>query len=51
MPAANTAVVGCSNDPIPANAKFAEDNHFDFPLLSDTSMKVAVDYGVRVLHL
>lgn len=39
------AIVGCSNDPIPANAKFAEDNHFDFPLLSDTSMDVAVQYG------
>lgn len=39
------AILGCSNDPIVANAKFASDNHFDFPLLSDTNLKVAVAYG------
>ena len=43
--AKNIGILGCSNDGIAANAKFAEDNHFAFPLLSDTSMKVAVDYG------
>ena len=41
----NVAIIGCSNDAMLANAKFAEDNHFDFPLLSDTSLTVAVDYG------
>jgi len=44
----NVAIVGCSNDPIPANAKFAKDNHFAFPLLSDESMQVAVSY--RAAH-
>lgn len=39
------AIVGCSNDPMHANAKFAQDNQFDFPLLSDTDLKVAVAYG------
>lgn len=28
-----------------ANKKFAEDNHFDFPLLSDTDNAVAMLYG------
>ena len=37
--------MGCSNDPVVANKKFAETNHFDFPLLSDTKMAVAVAYG------
>jgi len=48
--AKNVAIVGCSNDAIPANKKFAEINHFDFPLLSDTSLKVAVDYGAAPHH-
>ena len=39
------AILGCSNDAIAANAKFAADNHFDFPLLSDTDLTVAVAYG------
>ena len=33
-----------------ANAKFAEDNHFDFPLLSDKGMHVAVAYGAANHH-
>ena len=37
--------MGCSNDGVHANAKFAESNHFDFPLLSDTTLGVAVEYG------
>ena len=44
------AIAGCSNDPIHANAKFAQDNHFDFPLLSDTEMKLAVSYGAAHHH-
>ena len=38
-------IIGCSNDDIKANAKFAEDNHFDFPLLSDTDLRTAIAYG------
>lgn len=44
------AIVGCSNDHVAANAKFAQDNHFDFPLLSDTNMQVAVAYGAADDH-
>ena len=39
------AIVGCSNDNTSANNKFATDNHFDFPLLSDTDLSVAAQYG------
>ena len=30
-----------------ANAKFAKDNHFAFPLLSDTNLEVAQAYGAN----
>jgi len=39
------AIIGCSSDNISANAKFAADNHFAFPLLSDTDLVVALKYG------
>ena len=37
--------MGCSNDNTSVNNKFAQDNHFDFPLLSDTDLSVAAKYG------
>ena len=42
--------MGCSNDAVEANSKFAAQNHFDFPLLSDSTMKVATDYGAARQH-
>lgn len=45
MTAKNVAIIGCSNDPAEANAKFAEVNGFTFPLLCDTDMAVAMAYG------
>ena len=33
-----------------ANKQFAQDNHFDFPLLSDTGLEVAVKYGAAPHH-
>lgn len=39
------AIVGCSNDPKEANAKFAEENGFSFPLLCDTDLSVSIAYG------
>lgn len=44
------AIVGCSNDPTHKNLKFAEDNHFSFPLLSDTGLDVAVKFGAATNH-
>lgn len=44
------AILGCSNDPIAANARFAAENHFAFPLLSDVSNSMAVDYGAAHHH-
>lgn len=38
-------IVGCSSDNLAANAQFAKDNHFDFPLLSDMHLQVASSYG------
>lgn len=43
--AANVRVVGISNDKVAANAKFAEQNGFTFPLLSDIGNKVAMAFG------
>ena len=43
-------IIGCSNDPVVANAKFAEDNHFDFPLLSDHDLSVAAAFGAAPAH-
>ena len=37
--------MGCSNDAAEANATFATEQGFDFPLLCDTSLEVAVAYG------
>ena len=45
LAAKNVAIVGCSNDPKEANAKFAEENGFSFPLLCDTDLSVSVAYG------
>ncbi len=39
--------VGISTDPVAKQLEFAEQNSFDFPLLSDESGEVAVSYGVR----
>jgi len=39
--------VGISNDPVAKQHQFAEQNGFDYPLLSDESGEVAVSYGVR----
>ena len=38
--------VGVSRDPIERQAKFAEHNSFDFPLLSDADGAVAKQFGV-----
>jgi len=39
--------VGISMDPIAKQKEFADQNSFDYPLLSDESGDVAVSYGVR----
>ena len=43
--AANVRVVGISNDKVPKNALFAEQNGFQFPLLCDTDNTVAMAFG------
>ena len=43
--AKNCAIVGCSNDAVEKNAAFAKDEGFDFPLLCDTDLSVAIAYG------
>lgn len=48
--AAGANVVGISLDNAASHAKFAAKNHLPFPLLSDTSGKVAEAYGV-LMHL
>ena len=44
--AAGTQVIGISVDTPPSNKKFAELNDLTFPLLSDTSHRVAKEYGI-----
>jgi peroxiredoxin Q/BCP len=39
--------VGISVDPVTKQAKFAETQHFDYPLLSDTDGTVARQFGVK----
>ena len=39
------AIVGCSNDATDKNAEFASQQGFEYPLLCDTDLKVAVAYG------
>ena len=43
--AANAAVVGVSFDNQAANAKFAEKQSFQYPLLCDTTREMGVAYG------
>ena len=39
--------VGISVDPVDKQAKFADTQNFDYPLLSDTEGKVATQFGVK----
>ncbi|WBP95522.1 peroxiredoxin [Mycolicibacterium neoaurum] len=39
--------VGISTDPVDKQAKFAEQQRFDYPLLSDTDGTVAAAFGVK----
>ena len=39
------AIVGCSNDDVTLNKKFAEEQGFMYPLLCDTTLAVAIAYG------
>ena len=39
--------VGISADPVAKQAKFADIEHFDYPLLSDTDGTVATQFGVK----
>jgi peroxiredoxin Q/BCP len=39
--------VGISTDPVPKQAKFADIQRFDYPLLSDADGKVASHFGVK----
>jgi thioredoxin-dependent peroxiredoxin len=39
--------VGISVDPVAKQAKFADTQHFDYPLLSDTDGAVASQFGVK----
>ena len=39
--------VGISTDPVAKQAKFADQQKFDYPLLSDTDGKVAAQFGVK----
>ena len=41
----NVRVVGVSNDKVTANAKFAEQHAFEFPLLCDTDNTIAMAFG------
>jgi peroxiredoxin Q/BCP len=45
--AAGAQRVGISRDPVDKQRKFAELNHFDYPLLSDTDGAVATAMGVK----
>jgi thioredoxin-dependent peroxiredoxin len=39
--------VGISRDPVAKQARFADTQHFDYPLLSDADGKVATQFGVK----
>jgi thioredoxin-dependent peroxiredoxin len=39
--------VGISTDPVAKQAKFADTQNFDYPLLSDSDGKVAAQFGVK----
>ena len=39
------AIVGCSNDDVTLNKKFAEEQGFMYPLLCDTTLAVAIAFG------
>jgi thioredoxin-dependent peroxiredoxin len=39
------SVIGVSNDPVEAQLKFKEENHFPFPLIADTDSKVIRAFG------
>lgn len=41
------AIVGCSADPVEAQAKFKVKHKLNFPLLADTEFKVIEAYGAR----
>ncbi|CDO29866.1 peroxiredoxin [Mycolicibacterium porcinum] len=45
--AAGASRVGISTDPVAKQAKFADIQNFDYPLLSDTDGKVAAQFGVK----
>ncbi|HET6208881.1 MAG TPA: peroxiredoxin [Jatrophihabitans sp.] len=45
--AAGAQRVGISTDPVERQAQFAEQNGFDYPLLSDPDGSVADSFGVR----
>jgi thioredoxin-dependent peroxiredoxin len=44
---AGASRVGISADPVAKQAKFAETQRFDYPLLSDTNGTVAAQFGVK----
>jgi len=43
----NTGLVGCSGDPVEAQAKFKSKYGLNFPLLADTEFEVIEAYGAR----
>ncbi|OKH72447.1 peroxiredoxin [Mycobacterium sp. SWH-M5] len=45
--AVGASPVGISTDPVAKQAKFADIQRFDFPLLSDADGKVAAGFGVK----
>ncbi|MCV7113794.1 peroxiredoxin [Mycolicibacterium setense] len=45
--AAGANRVGISTDPVAKQAKFADIQNFDYPLLSDADGKVAAQFGVK----
>ncbi|UBV18535.1 peroxiredoxin [Mycolicibacterium fortuitum] len=45
--AAGANRVGISTDPVAKQAKFADIQNFDYPLLSDADGKVATQFGVK----
>ncbi|HEX7426358.1 MAG TPA: peroxiredoxin [Mycobacterium sp.] len=45
--AVGASVVGISTDPVAKQAKFADTQRFNYPLLSDADGKVATQFGVK----
>lgn len=43
--AKNCSILGCSNDEQDKNAFFAEELGFEYPLLCDTDLSIAIAYG------